>query len=77
MKCDAIESFDWHSNHVRHSIGIDYVQLALESCKAPDTCHNVRVIERKYSMGQEYLFEQRRCSSNGGSSNRDLLMRIY
>ena len=75
--CDAIESFDWHSNHVRHSVGIGYFQLALKSCKAPDTCHNVRVIERKYSMGQKYLFELRRCSSYGGSSNRESLMRIY
>ena len=75
-KCDAIESFDWHSNHVRDSTGIDYVQLALESCKAPDTCHNVRVIEIKYSMGQKYLFELR-FSSYGGSSNTELLMRIY
>ena len=64
-------------NHVRHSIGIDYVQLALESSKAPDTCHNFRVIERKYSMGQKYLLELRRRSSYGGSSNRELLRRIY
>ena len=77
MKCDAVLSFDSHSNHVRHSIGIGYVQLALESCKAPDTCHNVRVIEIKYSMGQKYLFELRRCLSYGGSSNRELLIRIY
>ena len=28
-------------------------------------------------MGQKYLFELRRCSSYGGSSNRELLMRIY
>ena len=62
-ECDAIESFNLHSNHVRHSIGIDYVQLALESCKTPDTCHNVRVIEIRYSMGQKYFFELRRCSS--------------
>ena len=40
------------------SFGIDYVQLALESCKDPDTCHNIRVINRKYSMGQKYLFEE-------------------
>ena len=76
-KCDAIESFDWHSNHVRHSNGIDYVQLTLESSKASDTCHNVRYIERKYSMGQKYLLEWSRCSSYGGLSNRMLLMRIY
>ena len=56
MKCDAIESFDWHSNRVRHSIGIDYVQLTLESRKASDICHNVRVIERKYSMRQKYIY---------------------
>ena len=28
-------------------------------------------------MGQKYLFELRKCSSYGGSSNRELLMRIY
>ena len=76
-KCDAIESFDRYSNDARHYVGIVYVQLALETCKAPDTCHNVRVIERKYSMGQKYLFELRRYSSYGGSSNRELLMRTY
>ena len=64
-------------NHVRHSIGTDYVQLALESFKAPDTRHNARVIDRKYSMGQKYLFELRRCLSYGGLSNRELLKRIY
>ena len=62
---------------IRHSISIDNVQLGLESCKAPGKCDNVRVIERKYSMGQKYLFELRTCSSYGGSSNRELLMRIY
>ena len=59
------------------AIGIDYVQFALESCKASDTCDNVRFIERKYSIGQKYLFKLRRCSSYGDSSNRVLLMRIY
>ena len=49
---------------------MDYIQLALESYKAPDTFHNVPVIERKYSMGHKYLFELRRYSSYGGSSNR-------
>ena len=76
-KCNAVESFDWHLNHAGHSTGIDYGQLALESCKAPNTCHNVRVIERKYSMGQKHLLELKRCSSYGGSSNTELLMRIY
>ena len=28
-------------------------------------------------MGQKYLVELRRCSSYGGSSNGELLMRIY
>ena len=65
------------SNHVRHSIAIDYVQLALESCIAPETRYNVRVMERKHSMGQKYLSELRKCSSYGGFSNRELLMRIY
>ena len=77
MKYDTIESFGGHSNHVRYSIGIDYVQLALESCKTPDTCHNLRIIERKYSLGQKYLFELRRCSSYVASSNRELFMKIY
>ena len=45
--------------------------MALESCKALDTCQNARVIERKYSTGQKYLFELRRCSSDGGLSNRE------
>ena len=53
------------------------VRLTLESRKAPDTCHDVRVVDRKYSMGQRYLFELRRCLSHGGSSNTELLMRIY
>ena len=73
----STESFDWHLNHIRHCIGSDYVQLALESFKAPGTCHNVQVIERKYCMVQKYLLELRRCLSYGGSSNRELLMRIY
>ena len=64
-------------NQVRHSIGIDYVRLALEPCKSPDTCPNVRVIEGKCSMGQQYLFELRRCSGYGGSSDRELPLRIY
>ena len=51
--------------------------MALESCKAPHACHNVRVIERKYSVGQKYLIELKRCSNYRGSSNRELLMRIY
>ena len=34
-------------------------------------------MERKHSMGQKYLSELRKCSSYGGLSNRELLMRIY
>ena len=48
----------------------------MKSCKAPDTCHNVRITERKYSMGQKDMFELR-CSSYGGSSDGELLMGIY
>ena len=77
MKCGATESFDSHSNHVTHSISISYFPLELESCKAPDSYHNVRVIERKYSIGQKYLFKLRWCSNYGGSSNRELFKRIY
>ena len=72
----TIESSDWHSNHVRHFIGIDNIQSALESCKISGTCRDVRVIERKFSAGQKYLFKLRRCSSYGGSINRELIMRV-
>ena len=54
-----------------------YVHLALESCKAQETCHNVRVTERKCSVEQKYSIELRRCLNYSGSSNRELLMRIY
>ena len=51
--------------------------MALESFKVLDTCREVRVIERKYAKGQKKLFELRRFSSYGGSSNREFFMRVY
>ena len=51
--------------------------MALESFKVLDTCRKVRIIERKCTIRQNKLFELRRFSSYGGSSNREFFMRVY